>query len=223
MACSRRFSKQCASQIFYRLSAIAYPLLSGVIMRSLLITALLLCPLLAAAAEKLNVKTGLWEITATSDIAGMPSLPKELLDKLPPEQRAEIEASMKQGGAGGPHKEVSRECITERDLEDPFKSANPDECKSQLVRSTRTMQEVKLTCGGQHKGSGSFLISTPTPETMTGVLDVSVGEGDATMKVKADMSGRWLGPDCGEEADDEDDTDADDSEDLEYAEEEEEL
>jgi hypothetical protein len=192
----------------------------GVIMRSLFIAAFLVFPLIAAA-EKLNVKTGLWEITATSDIAGMPPLPKELLDKLTPEQRAEIEAGMKQGGAGGPHKEVSRECITERDLEDPFKSANPDECKSQLVRSTRTLQEVKLTCTGQYKGSGSFLISTPTPETMTGVLDVSVGEGGTSMKVKADMSGRWLGPDCGEE--DDDDVDEDDSEDAEAMEEDEGL
>ncbi len=176
-------------------------------MRSLLIVAIACCPLAVPAAERLNVKTGLWEITASTQMGGMPPLPKEMLDKLTPEQRAQIESSIKSSQGGAPHTETSRECITERDLDKPFDAGNRDECTHEVVRSTRTSQEFKLTCKGEYKGSGTFKINAPTPETMTGVLDIAVGNGSDKMTVKADMKGRWLGPDCGEEADDEDEMD----------------
>lgn len=164
----------------------------------------LICPALVSAADKLNIKTGLWEVSATTNFSGMPPLPKELLDQLTPEQRAELEKTMKQSSGEEARTDVSRECITERDLERPFESANPDDCKQELVRSTRTTQEIRLTCTGEYKGSGTFVINTPTAETMTGVLDLSVGNDSNPMKIKANMKGRWLGPDCGEEADEDD-------------------
>lgn len=181
----------------------------------LLFLACALLPLAASAADRLNIKTGLWEVTATTQMSGTPPLPKELLEQMSPEQKAQLQESLKAAGAGGtPHTETSRECITERDLERPFDSANPDECKSEIVKSTRTMQEVKLTCSGKYKGGGRLRINTPNPNTMTGDLEVSVGDGENAMTVKSDMKGRWLGADCGEEADDEEDyDDADDASD----------
>lgn len=180
-------------------------------MRSLFTAALLSFALPTIAAEKLNVQPGLWELTSTTEMSGMPSLPKELLDKLTPEQRAEMEAGL-QGLAGQPQVDVARECITERDLEKPFESANSDECTSKIVSTTRSTQELKLVCTGDPQGEGTFRISTPSPETMSGELTMSVGEGSQTMTVKADINGRWLGPDCGEEADEEDDLDYPDDE-----------
>jgi hypothetical protein len=179
----------------------------------------LLVPIVASAADRLNVKTGLWEITATTEMSGMPPLPKELLDQMPAEQRAQLESQIKQAAGGEATTETSRECISERDLEKPFESANPEDCKQQIVKSTRTMQEVKLTCTGEYQGSGNLRIHTPTPETMTGDMDVSVGDGSTTMTVKAKIKGRWLGADCGEEADDEDEDneEADDAEDEDEA------
>ncbi len=187
----------------------------------LLLAALALLPLAASAADRLNIKTGLWEITATTDMAGMPPLPKELLEQLSPEQRAELEAQIKQSSGGQSQTDTSRECITDRDLEEPFQSANPDDCKQEIVKSTKTLQEVKLTCTGEYQGSGTLRIHTPTPETMTGDLNLSVGEGSSAMKITADMKGRWLGEDCGEEADDEDDLE--DMEDDDAAEDEDEA
>lgn len=169
-------------------------------MRALLVVVCACSPLAVSAAERLNVKTGLWEMTSATQMSGMPPLPKEMLEKLTPEQRAQIEASIKQ--SAGTRTDTSRECVTERDLERPFDAGNRDECNYEMVRSTRTSQEWKLACTGDVKGSGTFKINTPTPETMNGVLDISVGNDDSTMTVKADVKGRWLGPDCGEEADD---------------------
>lgn len=183
----------------------------------LLIAACALLPLSVMAADRLNIKTGLWEVTATTQMSGMPPLPKELLDKMSPEQKAQLQQSMEAAG-GTPRTDTSRECITERDLERPFESANPDDCKSEIIKRTRTTQEVKLTCTGEYKGNGLLRIHTPNPNTMTGDLEVSVGNGETAMTVKSEMKGRWLGEDCGEEADDEEDyDDADDAVDEDEA------
>lgn len=167
-------------------------------------------PLFAASAEQLNVKPGLWEITSVTRTSGMLPLPKALMDTLTPQQRAAMAAEAK-ADAANPSKDTSRECITQKDLEKPFHSADMDNCKQSIVATTRTTQEARIVCGGEHKGSGVFRISTPTPETMSGTLDLKVGEGADAFTLKGQLSGRWLGADCGDEADDVDDYD--DSED----------
>jgi hypothetical protein len=175
--------------------------------------ALTLVALTAAGADKLNVKVGLWEITSISRFSGMPPLPKEVLDKMTPQQRADMEAKIKAAAAEEPEPEVSSECITQEDLEKPFNSANAEECKQTIVRTTRTTQEIRLVCTGKTKGSGTFRVTSPTPETMTGDLDLKVGEGANVMSITSKIKGRWLGADCGDEDDDgnndEDETDTD--------------
>jgi Protein of unknown function (DUF3617) len=154
----------------------------------------------ATAAERLNVKTGLWEITSVTSVSGMPPLPKEVLDHMTSEQRAELQASMK---GDKPETNTDRECITDKDLEHPFESANTKECTETIVSSTRTTQEVRLVCSGEHKGTGLLRVSTPTPDTMTAMLDLRAGDGKDALTIKSQMKGRWLGADCGDEADDE--------------------
>ena len=173
--------------------------------------ALILVALTAAGADRLNVKVGLWEITSISRFSGMPPLPKEVLDKMTPQQRADMEAKVKAAAAEEPEPEVSSECITQEDLEKPFNSANAEECTQTIVNTTRNTQEIRLVCTGKVKGSGTFRVTTPTPDTMTGDLNLKVGEGANSMTVTSKIKGRWLGADCGDEdddgVDDEDETD----------------
>lgn len=166
-------------------------------------------PLVASSADRLNVKPGLWEITTVTRTSGMLPLPKELLSKLTPQQRAEMAAEAKADAAGAPSKDTDRECITQKDLEQPFHSANMEHCKQSIVSTTRTAQEARIVCSGEYKGSGVFRISTPTPETMSGTLDLKIGEGADPFTLKGQLSGRWLGADCGDEADDSGDGSAD--------------
>jgi hypothetical protein len=166
----------------------------------------------ASAAERLNMKTGLWEITAVTTMSGLPPLPKDVLDQMSPEQRAEMLAAMKAAEKEGPETDTSRECITEKDLEHPFESANTKECTETIVSSTRTSQEVRLVCSGEHKGTGLLRVSTPTPSTMTAMLDLRSGDGKDAFTIKSQMKGRWLGADCGEEADRNDEEPAEDEE-----------
>ena len=170
---------------------------------------------LALAADKLDVKPGLWEITSTHNISGIPPMPKDWADKVTPEQRAAMEEAFRKESAKGPQTETDRKCITKQDADKPFDIADKD-CSQTIVHTTRNTQEVRLSCTGETKSSGVLRVTSPTPETMTGTLDLQLGEGKDPMKVKSELKGRWLGPDCGDEAaddsaDDEDEDESDDS------------
>jgi hypothetical protein len=167
----------------------------------------------AAAPERLNIKLGLWEMTSIMRFSGVPPLPKEVLDKMTPQQRAKMIADLKAASQEEPEPETSSECITQEDLDKPFQSANADECTSTIVRTTRTTQEIRMVCNGKTKGSGTFKVNTPTPETMNGTLDLKAGDGPDAFIVKGTVKGRWLGADCGDEDSDDNNDDDEDSSD----------
>jgi hypothetical protein len=163
---------------------------------------------LASAADKLDVKPGLWEITSTHHISGVPPMPKDWQEKVTPEQRAAMEEAFRKEAEKGPQTDTERECITKKEAEQPFDVGDTKDCTQTVVRTTRTTQEVRLTCTGEYKGTGLLRVTTPTPQTMTGSLELQLGEGKDAMKVKSQLEGRWLGPDCGDE-DEGDDNGAD--------------
>jgi hypothetical protein len=162
-----------------------------------------------ASAETLNVKLGLWEITSVTQTRGMPPLPKALLDQLTPEQRRKMEADLKAEQAKGPATDTDRECITQKDLERPFEPGNRKECKETIVTTTRTSQEMHIVCSGPVPGSGVFKIAASSPDKMNGSLDLTLGKGANAMNIKAQLEGRWLSSDCGDEADDDEEGDSD--------------
>ena len=171
--------------------------------RSLALAAGCAClPLIALSADRLNVKVGLWEISSRTLMSGMPPIPKELIATMTPEQRAQMEAQFKAEIAKGPIERTDRECITQKDLDHPFSSSNTENCKQTIAQATGTMQEIRLVCTGDQKGTGAFRVTAPTPESMTGDLDLKLGEGKEVMTVKSQLKGRWIGADCGDEADD---------------------
>ena len=63
---------------------------------------------LALAADKLDVKPGLWEITSSHHITGIPPMPKEWADKVTPEQRAAMEAAFRKESEKGPQTDTDR-------------------------------------------------------------------------------------------------------------------
>lgn len=156
----------------------------------------------AGSAERLNVKPGLWEIESAIQLRGMP-LSKDMQARLTPQQLAKMRADLEAEAAKGPHRETSRECITEAELERPFTTDTKD-CKQTFVKSTRNAQEIRLDCTGERKGGGLMKVNAPTPETMTAALEVKMGQGADLFTMNGTLKGRWLGADCGDEADDSD-------------------
>lgn len=176
----------------------------------------------AGGAERLNVKTGLWEIESLTQMGGAPPLSPEIKASLTPAQIARMQAEWKAQAAQGPEREVSKECLSDKDVEQPFHATATQGCRQVFVSASPTGQEVRLICEGERKGSGVFRISTPTPKTMSGTLDLKVGEGAEVFTMKSTLKGRWLSDDCGDEADDSDITSDEDDEPADDSEEEEE-
>ena len=94
----------------------------------------------------LNVKEGLWEMTVTHSMSGMPAapnIPPDALAKMPPDQRARIEAMMN----GAPSTDIRKECVTKEKIEKHSAfNANRGDCTRTVVSSTGSKLEVKFHC-----------------------------------------------------------------------------
>jgi hypothetical protein len=176
-------------------------------MSSKLCAAAALCLLsaIALAADRFAIKLGLWEISHTSDIEGAPPIPDDVLARIPAEQRARMEAAMKaHGNAGLGGARPIRQCITDKDLDHPFKpdAERDSHCTHTIVSRTATSMEIHMVCkdvgrtGGA--GEGTFKWRAPTPESMQGTFEMHVADGEHSMTHHMKMTGKWLGADCGE-------------------------
>jgi hypothetical protein len=171
--------------------------------RSLLIAGCLAVSM-PALADQLNIKPGLWEFVGKTHVAGGPPIPKEMLEKMTPEQRAQAESAMTAEADKDSETEIERECITQEDIENLFHD-EAEGCTHTVVSATRTTQELRLTCTGETRGSGVLRITTPTPESLRGMLDLKMDHDSGVMTIKGEYTGRWLGADCGDEGESDDD------------------
>ncbi len=153
-------------------------------------------PLLAA--ERLAVKTGLWENTATFQITGV-SLPTEQLQQLPAEQRAQLEQMMKQMGVGAPRTQTDQSCINEEDLDGrSFRQSMEEageQCDVTEVSSTSKRQEFTFRCNaGGTPTSGRMQIEVINDSNVRGTMEASLPQGKMDMKFEA----KWQAAACGD-------------------------
>ncbi len=167
-------------------------------------------PLIATAAtDHINIKPGLWEVTSTSNSKGTPPVSSEQkaeMDKrmaqMSPEMRARIEAAQKNSQAKQAQPHVRKSCITKEDLDKPFALAEGKDdgnCTRTVLKSTSTVQEVRVDCTlGARKSTGTIHIEAPTPLAWSGTMDITVLNTGGDIKIRTNVSGKWLGPDCGD-------------------------
>jgi len=174
-----------------------------VLMRNkFLLAPLVLCSLTLWAAENitpLNVKEGLWEVTVTHSMTGMPAtpnIPPDALAKMPPEQRARIEAMMK----GGSSTDVRKECVTKEKLEKHSAfSANRGDCTRTVVNSTGSKLEVKFHCEEKQSSSdGTLAMEALGSDNAKGTMHSVTNANGHTMTMDFAISSKYLGPDCGD-------------------------
>jgi hypothetical protein len=173
-------------------------------MRTKLLLALIVCSGLALwAADKitpLNIKEGLWEMTVTHSMTGMPAtpnIPADTLAKMPPEQRARIEAMMK----GTPTTDVRKECVTKEKLEkNSAFSDNRGNCTRTLVNSTGSKLEVKFHCEEKQSSSdGTLLVEALGSDNVKGTMHTVINNNNGrTMNMDFTISSKYLGPACGD-------------------------
>jgi hypothetical protein len=153
----------------------------------------------ADSITALDVKEGLWEMTVTHSMSGMPAtpnIPPDVLAKMPPEQRARVEAAMK----GGPSTDVRKECITKEKLEKHSAfSNNRGDCTRTVVNSTGSKLEVKIHCEEKQSSTdGALVLETVGSDRVKGTMQAVTNANGHTMNMNFTFSSKYLGPACGD-------------------------
>lgn len=171
----------------------------------LLLALIVVSSLILWAADtitRLNLKEGLWEMTTTHSMTGMPPIPADTLAKLPPEQRARMEAAMKQSGAGVPKTDVRKHCITKEKLEKQSAfDENRKDCTRTIVSSTGSKLEMKIHCEGkdqQMSMDGAFVVEVVSSDSAKGSMHAVTNGNGRTMNMDFTFSSKYLGPACGD-------------------------
>lgn len=153
---------------------------------------------LGGRAEALDIKTGAWETTATTTIKGM-LIPKEMLEKMPPEQRARVEQQMLERAAK-PNTHTMRSCVTKENLDrsELLKSENPKCTRTVISHSARKL-EVEEACPPPQATKSHYTLVAKSAESYVSTIDVIQSEGG---KIHVDMSGHWLSAACEKGVDD---------------------
>jgi len=172
---------------------------------------LLLLPLTLLAADKptmLNVKEGLWEVTVDmSAAAGMPSIPDDVLARLTPEQRAQMEAMMKQRGiSSNGHSTVVKSCVTKEKIEKgmAFSDEKRENCTHTVANSTATHAEIKMHCEMNKDSANKAIVDSTTqvdvlgPDSTKGTTHAVTTSNGRTMVSDMTFTSKYLGADCGD-------------------------
>jgi hypothetical protein len=148
----------------------------------------------------LSVKLGLWEMTVTHSMSGVPGIPPDTLAKMTPAQRARVEAAMKQSGAGGPTTEVHKECVTKEKLDKQSAfGSDRRECTRTVINSSSSRLEVKMHCEEQQaKTDGTLLLEVVSADNVKGTMQAVTNSNGRTINMNFAFDSKYLGSDCGE-------------------------
>lgn len=148
----------------------------------------------AAYSEPLDVKPGLWEVTTTTAMSGMPPMD---YSGMPPEQRARIEAAMKARQGQGARAHVRKSCVTKEKLErEPFQEKDRGSCTNTVISSTKTIWQAKIRCT-KPKSEGEFKMEALSRERIKGSVQMNASDDQHAMTVQVSIAGKWLGSACG--------------------------
>lgn len=177
-------------------------------MKLTILTAIaLVLPLTIWAADIFDVKPGLWEYTATTTTElpngqpapALPQLTDEQLAKIPPAQRAQIEAVLKaRGGPAGPRTSTGKSCITKETLAKALTfSQQGNSCTTKATSLTSSRQEIHIECTGQFKAAGDIIVERVDSEHSKANMQLK-SEGDHPMTMKTVYTSKFVSADCGD-------------------------
>lgn len=171
-------------------------------------TTLVLCAaataMLSARADQpvnLGVELGLWEVTTQAQTsATMPPELQQRLQGMTAEQREKVTAALQAAMADAQRGHVFRECMTRERLARGFgKEDETAQCKSSLVRNTRTDFEYQKVCsspdGGSHTEKAVFHMADR--HHISGTVDVVASRAGSPMTIHSNIDGKWLASSCG--------------------------
>lgn len=152
--------------------------------------------------QPLNIKPGLWETTMTTTVSGLPPMPADMeskLAQLPPEQRAKIEAMMKNRYGGTPQTRTYQSCVKKEDL-NKYPFADPEKkCTYTVTTSTGSKMEVSGSCLPGSEGMKfdfKVQLEATDSEHVKGTGQMVITGGGHSMNASYNGSGKWIGATC---------------------------
>jgi hypothetical protein len=175
--------------------------------KRILLATVILCPMAIPAQDikPLDIKTGLWETTVTTQITGMPAMPpipEDQLARMSPEARAHVEAMMK-GRGGSPQTRTQKNCITAESLNKPLFDNGDQTCTRKLTGSSAAGQQIHFECARSNmKTTGDLNLERVDSEHVKGTGAMKSGGANETagrnMDMKWTLSTKWLAAECGD-------------------------
>ena len=151
--------------------------------------------LAAAASGQIKQKPGLWEVTSTMTMAGMPQMPA--MPQMPPGVHMPAMAS-----PFAPH--TTQICVTQAMIDrygGPYRQPPQGDCKVTDIVTKPDGMTAKITCTGQLNATGTVestwteANTTHTLMHLKGTTNNGSGDRPIDMTMKADST--YKGPDCG--------------------------
>jgi hypothetical protein len=152
---------------------------------------------LAAQAEPLKVKPGLWETTTVTEKSGA-NKPTNL-DKLTPEQRAKVEAQLAARAKKETH--TVKSCLSAAQIKSAeafMGKAQHHGCTRKAEVQTASDLTARIECPqGANPMTGKVQMHAVNDETMTGKSEMLYGAPNKLqLLTKSDISAKWLGANC---------------------------
>jgi hypothetical protein len=156
----------------------------------------------AADVKPLNAKPGLWESSVSTEtagrpaMAGMPQIPPEALAKMPPQQRAQLEAMMKSRSGGRPI--TTKVCLTRESLSSGVYAHRDKSCTTRVISSSSTTQVLHVDCNRDElKSSGDVTVELLDPQHIRGTMVMKSSASGQTTEMKMSFDNKWIADDCG--------------------------
>lgn len=164
---------------------------------SIALYAALLGASIAAQAEPLKVKPGLWETTTVTEKRGAKHPTN--LDALTPEQRDKVEKKLEKQVKTETH--TVKSCMRAEQIKsgEAF-TGKPHRATCTREIKTQTANDVVATinCRGANKMTGNIEMHAADPEHMSGKVDMTYGaSGKLQLFTHSEITAVWLKDDCG--------------------------
>lgn len=178
----------------------------NVVTRIVLPVALAAVVAAGANAQMVQRKPGLWEVQMSASGAGIGAMPNmnERMAQMPPEQRAQMEAYMKQRGMSfGANSMTTRYCLTPQDVSEEKASADSflkgkgkDNCKSRTIARSATEVKFSAVCkdGDGETRQVDGRIYDLSPEHFS--MDMT-SRGNRNGEQRIQQKAHWISADCG--------------------------
>ncbi len=163
-----------------------------------------LCVFAADELQPIKAKLGLWEVTTARQTPGMPAaqmpqIPADKLAQIPPAQRAQVEAMMKQRSATSGGTTTRQTCVTPEKLNSGAFGEDRKSCQRTIGHSTPSLAEIHEECAQPDgsKATADVRYEIMGSDTMKGNVKMKMTVNGREMNSTLDISGKWIGPDCG--------------------------